>query len=70
MTSLLVLSGSNGIVIPNIILGAFIYCMLKRPQFSKIFSNETHFIYCRCIPKTDAIHSLSLCTECAYFCHT
>ena len=44
MTSLLVLSGSNGFVIPNIILGAFIYCML-RPQFSKTFFNETHFIF-------------------------
>jgi hypothetical protein len=42
MTWLLVLSGSNGCAMPNIILGAFIYCML-RPQFSKIFTNENHF---------------------------
>jgi hypothetical protein len=28
---------------PNIMLGAFIYCMF-RPQFSKIYANENHFL--------------------------
>jgi hypothetical protein len=39
MTWFFVLFGSKGFIIPNIILGAFIYCIL-RPQFSKIFTNE------------------------------
>ena len=39
-----VLSGSKGFVIPNIILGAFIYCIL-RPQFSKTFTNENQFFF-------------------------
>jgi hypothetical protein len=39
MTWLLVLSGSREFILPNIILGAFIHCML-RPQFSKTFTNE------------------------------
>ena len=39
MTWLLVLSGSKGFTLPNIILGENIYCML-RPQFSKTFTNK------------------------------
>jgi hypothetical protein len=37
MTWLLVLSGFKGFIIPNIILGAFIYCML-RPEFVQLFA--------------------------------
>ena len=38
MTGFFVLSGSKGSIIPNIILGAVIYCIL-RPQFLKTFTN-------------------------------
>jgi hypothetical protein len=54
------LSGSNGSIgfaMPNIILGAFIYCML-RPQFSKIFTNENQLFYVGAFPKSGAINSL------------
>ena len=47
--------GSKGFVIPNIILGAFIYRML-RPQFSKSFTNG--FSYCRCIPNINSHYFL------------
>jgi hypothetical protein len=39
MTWSLVLTGSKDFIIPNIIWGAFIYCML-RPQFAITFTNE------------------------------
>ena len=39
MNWLIGLFGSKGFVIPNIILGAFIYCML-RPQISETFTTE------------------------------
>ena len=44
MTWWLVLSGSKGFNLPNIILGAYIYCML-RPPFSKTFTNENQNRY-------------------------
>jgi hypothetical protein len=54
MTWLLVLSGSKGFAMPKIIVGAFIYCML-RPQFSEIITNENQqcllmqqIIFCFC----------------------
>ena len=51
------LSGPKGFSMSKIILGAFIYCML-RPQFSKIFTNENNFDLRRCISKTGATNSL------------
>jgi hypothetical protein len=49
-----VLSGSKGFAMPKIIVGAFIYCML-RPQFSEIITNENQqcllmqqIIFCFC----------------------
>jgi len=50
MTWLIVLSGSKGFIIPNIILGAFIYCKLRQ-QFSETWINE------------NKKHLLSFCTE-------
>ena len=55
MVWLIVLFGSKGFAMPNIILGAFIYL---RPQFSKTFTNENHFVYCMCNLKTDGTNSL------------
>jgi hypothetical protein len=42
ITWLIGFSGFKGLTIPNIILGAFIYCML-RPQFFKPFTNQKKF---------------------------
>ena len=40
----MILSGSKGFVKPNIVLGAFSYCML-RLQFAKTFTNTYQFVF-------------------------